>query len=62
MGYVKINTTDSPWEAACRLINAKIKVVNLFSETHEVPCFEVDELRKIGEHLLNYCNVEGGER
>ncbi len=62
MDYIKINPTDTPWEIACQLINLTTEVNSLLSPTLiTVKVFEVEELRKIGEHLLNYCNVEGGD-
>lgn len=61
MAFIKINPMSEPWEIACRLINSTTKVKSLFStEPITVKVFEVEELRKSGEHLINYCNVEGG--
>ena len=61
MAYIKIDPMDEPWEIACQLINSTTVVKPLLSpEPITVKVFEVEELRKIGEHLINYCNVEGG--
>lgn len=59
---IKIDPADSPWEIACQLINSTTTVKSLLSPALiTVKVFDVEDLRKIGEHLLNYCNVEGGE-
>ena len=61
MKYIKINPTDTPWEIACQSINSTIEAKSLLSPTPiVVKAFDNEELRKIGEHLLNFCNVEGG--
>jgi hypothetical protein len=53
---VEISPYDTPWEVACMLINAKCEK-NGYMESF----FEIDDLRRIGEHIINYCNAEGGD-
>ena len=54
---IEITPYDTPFEIACMLINAKRK----FTNVQEATFFEKEELRRIGEHLINYCNVEREE-
>jgi hypothetical protein len=53
---IEIIPYDTPWEVACMLINAR-HTKNGYTE----PFFAVDDLRRVGEHLINFCNTEGGE-
>ena len=55
---IKITPYDTPWDIACKLINAEYKCEDLFGQ--EIVCnfFPLEDLRKIGEHLVNYCNAE----
>ena len=55
---IKISHYDSPWEVACSIINAQYKCENIFGQIIEKPFFEPDELRRIGEHIVNYCKTE----
>ena len=55
---IKITPYDTPWEVACMLINAQYEATNLFGQTGLVPFFEKQDLRRIGEHLIGYCNTE----
>ena len=55
---IKISPYDSPWEIACAIINAQYKCENIFGQIIERPFFEIDELRRIAEHIVNYCKVE----
>ena len=55
---IKITPYDTPWEVACMLINAQHDVTNLFGQSDLVPFFEKQDLRRIGEHLIGYCNIE----
>ena len=56
---IEITPYDTPFEIACMLINAKRKFTNVLGQ--EATFFEKEELRRIGEHLINYCNVEREE-
>lgn len=55
---IKITPYDTPWEVACMLINAQYEATNLFGQSGLVPFFEKQDLRRIGEHLISYCNAE----
>ena len=58
---IKITPYDTPWEIACMLINAKYRFTNVFGQEVVSTFFDNEELRCIGEHLINYCNAERGE-
>jgi hypothetical protein len=58
---LKITPCDTPWEIACLLINAECERVNIFNQTATEKFFELDDLRRIGEHIVNYCNTEQKE-
>ena len=58
---LKITPHDTPWEIACLLINAEYKIKNLFGEDATDKFFELDDLRRIGEHIINFCNTEQKE-
>ena len=51
---VKITSSDTPWEIACKLINAK----NFFGEGIIKSMFEMEDIKRIGEHLVYYATVE----
>ena len=55
---IVITPSDTPWEIACMMINATYITENIFGLTRELPFFEKSDLRRIGEHLINYCNTE----
>ena len=55
---IKITPYDTPWEIACMLINAKHKTKNFLGAEVISDFFNEQELRRIGEHLVNYCNTE----
>ena len=56
---ITISPYDTPWEIACILINAKRTThAVLTQEEVQVPAFEKEELKRIGEHLVNYCKTE----
>ena len=58
---IKITPYDTPWEIACMLINAKHRFkTNLGGEVVST-FFDKAELRRIGEHLIGYCNAEREE-
>lgn len=57
---IEITTYDTPFEIACMLINAKYKYTNILNQDVIVKFFEIEDLRRIGEHLINYCNTKKG--
>lgn len=58
---LKITPYDTPWEIACLLINAEYEVKNILGLDVVDRFFELDDLRRIGEHIVNYCNTEQKE-
>ena len=58
---IKITPYDTPWEIACMLINAKHRFTNVLGQEVVSTFFDKEELRRIGEHLINYCNAEREE-
>ena len=61
---IEIDEYDTPWEVACKLINAmhKVKVKPMFGGAeHEVdrPVFSIDDLYLMGDHLMKYAIAEG---
>ena len=58
---IKITPYDTPWEISCMLINAKYLYTNVLGQENVSTFFNKDELRRIGEHLINYCNAEREE-
>ena len=57
---IEITPYDTPWEIACMLINAEYKYTNILNQDVIGKFFEIEDLRRIGEHLINYCNTEKG--
>ena len=57
---IEITPYDTPWEIACMLINAEYQYTNFLKQDVIGKFFENDDLRRIGEHLINYCNTEKG--
>ena len=57
---IEITPYDTPWEIACMLINAECKYTNILKQDVIGKFFENDDLKRIGEHLINYCNTEKG--
>lgn len=55
---IKITPYESPWDIACKLINAEYKCENFLGQEIFCNFFNLEDLRKIGEHLINYCNTE----
>lgn len=55
---IEIEKGDSPWEIACLLINAKFLCESIAGNPLTRSFFSKDELRRIGEHLVNYCETE----
>ena len=49
---------DTPWEIAYMLINAEYKYTNILNQDVIGKFFEIEDLKRIGEHLINYCNTE----
>ena len=58
---IKITPYDTPWEIACMLINATYQLTNVLGKEVVSTFFDKEELRRIGEHLINYCNAEREE-
>ena len=59
---IEITPYDTPWEIACMLINAEYLSTNVLGQEFVSPFFDKTDLRRIGEHLINYCNVETGKK
>ncbi len=55
---IEIEKGDSPWEIACLLINAQYLGTSLSGKPLAQDFFEKDELKRIGKHLVNYCEAE----
>lgn len=55
---IKISIYDTPFEIACKLLQARRSYTNVLNQKAEIECFDLVELRCIGEHLVNYCNTE----
>ena len=55
---IEITPYDTPWEVACMIINAEYKYENIFNQEVISPFFNKADLRRIGEHLINYCKAE----
>ena len=58
---IEITPYDTPWDIACMLINAKRRYTNIFGQEVVSTFFDKEDLRRIGEHLINYCNAEKEE-
>ena len=58
---ITITPYDTPWEVACMLINAEYKHENMLKQEVISPFFDKADLRRIGEHLVNYCKAESEE-
>lgn len=59
---IEINEWDTPWEAACKLINATEERKDPF--THRMrkeKVFSANKLKRIGKHLISYYDVEEEE-
>jgi hypothetical protein len=55
---IEITANDTPWEIACMLINAQYSCKNIFGQDIMVRMFELEDLRCIGQHLVNFCECE----
>ena len=58
---LKITPYDTPWEIACMLINAEYEGKNILNLDVVNKFFDIEDLRRIGEHIVNYCNTEQKE-
>ena len=58
---LKITPYDTPWEVACMLINAEYETRNILNQDITSKFFKLDDLRRIGEHIANYCNTKQKE-
>ena len=52
---------STPYDVADALINATIKRKNIIGEEVEDDAFTVNELRRIGEHLISFDQIEGDQ-
>ena len=55
---IEINLNDSSWEIACKIINAECEYKNFLGQKTIDSVFSKDEIRKIGEHLINFVKTE----
>ena len=55
---IEITPYDTPWEIACMIINAEYQRTDIFNQKVIDSFFEIEDIRRIGEHLINYCNME----
>lgn len=55
---IEIVPGDTPWEAACKIINAEYETIDFFGQKTIRAVFDNDDLLRIGKHLVNYCEVE----
>ena len=60
---IEITPYDTPWEVACMLITAEWKCTTVLVGKEKRPFFDLPDLRRIGKHIINYCNTEreGGD-
>ena len=58
---LKITPYDTPWEIACLLINAEYEARNILNQNVIIKFFDLEDLLRIGEHIINYCNTEQKE-
>lgn len=63
---IKIEETDTPWEAACKIINAtcpqthtEIHNFTLVTKVKDDPVFDLSDLYCLGTHLIGYAIAEG---
>lgn len=55
---IEIVPGDTPWEVACKIINAEHETVDFLGQKTIRAVFDNDDLLCIGKHLVNYCEVE----
>ena len=55
---IEITPYDTPWEIACMIINAEYEATTILNQKFKEAFFDLDDLRRIGEHIVNYCNAE----
>lgn len=59
---ISIDEYDTPWEIAIALINAEVESVNPFTKRpNRAKAFDINDLKRIAEHLMNYAEVEEHE-
>lgn len=59
---IRFTQGDTPWEIACALINAEIETTNILTGNKMTTnCFTLADLKRIGEHIVNYCKTEDFE-
>lgn len=55
---IEITPYDTPWQVACALINAKYEHRDFFDRPIMGEFFLIEDLKRIGEHLINYSKAE----
>ena len=55
---IEITPYDTPWEIACMIINAEHETTDIFNQKCKRPFFSIDDLQRIGEHIVNFCKTE----
>lgn len=55
---IEITPYDTPWQVACALINAKYEQKDVFNRPMMGEFFLLEDLKRIGEHLVNYSKAE----
>lgn len=53
-----IELSDTPWEVACKIINATYRATNCLNQEVDCKFFDLPDLKRIGEHIVNYCYSE----
>ena len=53
-----IELSDTPWEVACKIINATYRATNCLNQEVDYKFFDLPDLKRIGEHIVNYCYSE----
>ena len=57
----KLGDMSTPYDVADALINATVQRKNITGNMYEDDAFTVDELRRIGEHLIAFAQIEGDQ-
>ena len=58
---IEISENSTPYEVANELIYASRKAKNIYGHEIEVDAFNLKELKKIGEYLISYAEIESEE-
>ena len=54
---IQIDEYDTPWEVACKLINAT-HTITIFNKEREEEMFHNEDILAIAHHLGNYARTE----